>query len=86
MSGVLETSREKMLCYCLGVPYGRVIDTVRDEQCKTVQQVTRLCKAGGGCRSCHPEIEGLLAAAREERRRAGSGLLGLIGRLFRRRP
>lgn len=79
----LDTDRDKMLCYCLGVRYGRVIDVVVEEGCKNVQQVTRLCKAGGGCRSCHPEIEEVITDA-AARRKAG-GLKGMIGRVFRRR-
>jgi len=85
VAGVLDTNREKTLCYCLGVSYGRVTDTLRSEECKTVSQVTRLCKAGGGCRSCHPEIEELMAAIKAEKQADRGGLLGGIGRLFRRR-
>lgn len=84
MSRPMQTDREKMLCYCLGVRYGRVIDVVREEECRNVQQVTRLCKAGGGCRSCHPEIEELIADAKAERK--GGGLKGVFGRVFGRRP
>jgi len=84
MSSSMDTERNKMLCYCLGVRYGRVIDVVTEEECKTVQQVTRLCKAGGGCRSCHPEIEELIADAKA--RRKHTGIRGVLSRVFGRRP
>ena len=84
MTRRLETDREKMLCYCLGVRYGCVIDTIRADACASVQQVTRKCKAGGGCRSCHPEIEELITEVREERK-GGGGILGVIARVFGRR-
>ena len=85
MTRRLDTDTKKMLCYCLGVRYGRVIDAVRDPGCRTVQQVTRRCKAGGGCRSCHPEIEELLAEAQAERRAAGGGIKRVLAHLFGRR-
>ena len=85
MTRRLDTDGEKLLCYCLGVRYGRVIDTIRADRCTSVQQVTRRCKAGGGCRSCHPEIQELIAEVRDERKAAGYGIKGVIGRVFGRR-
>jgi NifU-like protein len=76
-----DTDPDKMLCYCLGVRYGEVIDTVRDHDCRTVAQVTRLCRAGGGCRSCHPEIEGVIREVRESHR-ARRGLWARITRML----
>ena len=51
-----ENDDQKMLCYCLGVRYQTVVRTIRERQCRTVDEVTRWCRAGGACRSCHPEI------------------------------
>lgn len=52
-------SPERMLCYCLGVRVGRVSQAI-EAGAKSVEAVTKACKAGGGCRSCHPEIRALL--------------------------
>jgi NifU-like protein len=62
---------EKMLCYCLGVRYGVVEGCIEQGGLKTVSEVTRACRAGGGCRSCHPEIQELLDHARSKRKRGG---------------
>ena len=75
----MDRDPNKMLCYCLGVRYGRVEETIAEHGCRNVKQVTALCKAGGGCKSCHPEIEELIA---EDRARKGVGLRGLLSRLF----
>ena len=72
---------EKMLCYCLGVRYGTVAETIREHGCRRVEQVTKLCRAGGGCRSCHPEIAELIESVRNETD-ATSGLRALLGRIF----
>lgn len=71
MGDVLDTDPDKMLCYCLGVRYGTVVECVREDRLVSVAQVTRACKAGGGCRSCHPEIQEVIDAVRKSRRRRG---------------
>ncbi|MAG57250.1 MAG: hypothetical protein CMJ83_13235 [Planctomycetes bacterium] len=80
----IDTDANKMLCYCLGVRYGAVVETIREHDYRTVSQVTRGCKAGGGCRSCHPEIEELIEEVRMERQ-GGEGVFATLGRLFRRK-
>lgn len=62
---------EKMLCYCLGVRYGVVQEAIDQGGVRTVTDVTRACRAGAGCRSCHPEIQELLDDARQQRRNRG---------------
>jgi len=58
---------DKMLCYCKSVTYGEVRASIRSTGARSVLDVTRECDAGGGCRTCHPEIEDLLEEARQER-------------------
>ncbi|HGY91066.1 MAG TPA: (2Fe-2S)-binding protein [Planctomycetes bacterium] len=58
---------DKMLCYCKSVTYGEVRASIRAVNARSVLEVTRECDAGGGCRTCHPEIEDLLEEARMER-------------------
>jgi len=79
----LETDPSRMLCYCLGVRYGKVVHTIREHGCAQVADVTRRCKAGGGCRSCHPEIEELMDEIRKQI--PARGFMARLGRLFGRR-
>ena len=82
MSGKPEIDDQKMLCYCLGVRHHRVVEVIRDNDCKTVAEVTRLCRAGGGCRSCHPEIEDEIQKHREQK---GRGLFAFLRKLLLRK-
>ena len=68
----------RLLCHCLTVTWQEVEDTIRDHRCTTVKDVTVRCGAGGGCKSCHPEITELIEAARAEKR----GLLQRLSDLF----
>lgn len=70
----------KLCCHCLNVTFGKVEETVRAHGCRSVAQVTELCRAGGGCRSCHPDIEDIIRDVRRETRSAG--LSGWLQRLF----
>lgn len=74
-------NKDRLLCHCLSVPWGTVEETIRQHGCRKVTQVTELCQAGGGCRSCHPDIEELIEKVRAER----GGLLRRMGRLLSRR-
>ena len=40
---------------------------VRENRLTTVEQVTNYCKAGGGCRGCHGEIEKIIEQVQGER-------------------
>lgn len=53
----------KIVCTCFGVTDKTIERTIREHQLKTVDDVTHYCKAGGGCGSCHPQIEKMLQAA-----------------------
>lgn len=77
----LPDDPNRILCYCLGVPSGIVEQAVREKGLKTVQAVTEETKAGGGCRSCHPEIREVIQKVRAETKGEG----GLFARLFGRR-
>jgi NAD(P)H-nitrite reductase large subunit len=59
--------RVRLLCHCLGVTPEEVEAAVRRHRLRTVSQVTRRCRAGGGCRSCWPDIEAILQRVRAER-------------------
>lgn len=70
-----ETS--PIICECFGVTENEIEDAIKTNNLKTLEQVTDYTKAGGGCGSCHEEIEAILtriaketlAAAKKERRK-----------------
>lgn len=58
------------LCHCLKVTHDEVEDAIAYRGCRTVDDVTATCGAGGGCTGCHDRIRAHLA---EQRLRAGVG-------------
>lgn len=70
-----EEDHSKLVCRCFGVTENKIQRVVRENNLKTVEQVTHYCKAGGGCGACHGEIEDIIddvwkAKAAEEEERA----------------
>jgi len=55
-----ENTREKIVCNCFGVTEEQITKAVRENNLKTVGQVTNFTKAGGGCTNCHPDIEKII--------------------------
>jgi len=51
----------KVVCKCFGITEKEIERVVRDNNLKEVEDVTNYCKAGGGCQSCHSEIEQIIA-------------------------
>ena len=49
-----------VVCTCFGVTETEVERVIRENDLKTVEQVTNYCKAGGGCGGCHGEIEKII--------------------------
>ncbi len=54
-------SRLRIVCRCMGVSSTRVFAAVREGGFETVEQVSKATCAGGGCGTCHEEIEEILA-------------------------
>jgi NifU-like protein len=52
---------EALICTCFGVSEKTIERAVADNLLTTVEQVTDVCKAGGGCGSCQPLIEEIIA-------------------------
>ncbi|MEI7435666.1 MAG: Fe-S cluster assembly protein NifU [bacterium] len=50
----------RVVCHCFGVTEEEILRVVRENQLKTVEQVTHYTKAGGGCGKCKADIQGLL--------------------------
>jgi NifU-like protein len=58
---------EPPLCTCFQVPESVIERAVRLRGLKTVDEITAVTSAGGGCHTCHPELEDILArCARHE--------------------
>ncbi len=51
---------ERIICKCFSVTDRKIIRAIKENNLKTVEQVTNYTKAGGGCGKCKPEIEKLL--------------------------
>lgn len=52
----------KLVCKCFGVTDAQIIRAIRENNLKTVAEVTNYTKAGGGCEQCLDEIAEILAA------------------------
>lgn len=49
-----------IVCKCFGVTDNKIVHEVKEHKLTTIEQVTNYCKAGGGCRSCHPQIQAII--------------------------
>jgi NifU-like protein len=56
----------EVICNCFGVTDREIIKAIRENNLKTVEQVTYYTKAGGGCGQCHPKIEAIIEKVRKE--------------------
>jgi NifU-like protein len=54
----------EIVCKCFGVTDREIAKAIRENDLKTVEQVTYYTKAGGGCGQCHPKIEALIEKVR----------------------
>jgi len=63
---VVEREEGRIVCRCFGVTDRQIERAVRENDLRTVEEVTNYTKAGGGCRSCHSEIEEIIKRVRGE--------------------
>ena len=54
----------EVVCKCFGVTDREIERAIRENNLKTVEQVTYYTKAGGGCARCHPKIEAIIEKVR----------------------
>jgi NifU-like protein len=54
----------KVVCTCFGVTEPEIERVVRENDLRTVEDVTNYCKAGGGCGGCHGQIAEIIARVR----------------------
>ncbi len=58
---VEEFSGEKaLICTCFGVSEELIESVIKKNSLETVEEVTEICRAGGGCGSCQPLIQEIL--------------------------
>jgi len=50
----------RVVCNCFGVTENEIERVIKDNDLKTVEDVTNYCKAGGGCGGCKGEIEKII--------------------------
>ncbi len=58
----------KIICECFGVTEPEIERVVRENDLKTVEEVTNYTKAGGGCGGCHEVIQEIIDRVRAEAR------------------
>lgn len=54
------TGEKALICTCFGVSEERIENIILQNALHTVEQVTDICSAGGGCGSCRPLIQEIL--------------------------
>lgn len=57
----VETSdKDKLICKCFSVTEKQIIHAIKDNDLKTVDEVTNYTKAGGACGHCKADIQAIL--------------------------
>jgi NifU-like protein len=62
----------KIICECFGVTEPEIERVVRENDLKTVEEVTDYTKAGGGCGGCHEAIQEIIDRVRAKVRPAAA--------------
>lgn len=57
---VSEPSKDKMICSCFSVTEKQILREIKENNLKTVEEVTNYTKAGGACGHCKDAIKGVL--------------------------
>jgi NifU-like protein len=63
---------EALICTCFCVSERTIEREIQAHQLQTIAEVTAVCSAGGGCRSCYPLIEEILEGVNRESNRSGT--------------
>ncbi len=56
----------EVACTCFGVTVNEIETVTRQNNLKTVEEVTNYCKAGGGCGGCHDDIKKIISRVQAE--------------------
>jgi NAD(P)H-nitrite reductase large subunit len=52
--------REEIICHCMEITRGEIIDAIKNNSLKTVDEVGDATEAGTVCGSCQDDIEDIL--------------------------
>ncbi len=61
------TGEKALICSCFGVSEEKIENLIKTNSLETVEEVTKVCNAGGGCGSCQPLIQELIDVYSNER-------------------
>jgi len=61
-----KTVEGKIVCNCFGVTEEQIERAVKENNLKTIDQVTNYTKAGGGCTNCHADIEQIIERVQKD--------------------
>ena len=75
-----KEDQEDIVCKCFGITGQEIRSVAKMNGLRTVEQVTHYTKAGGGCTTCHPEIQEILREIAEEEEREKKVLAAQSGR------
>lgn len=71
----------RVICKCFGVTEKEILRAIKDNDLTSVEQVTFHTKAGGGCKSCHPDIERLIKKVEAEAAKKKKGKMTNIEKI-----
>lgn len=54
------SSKDKMVCTCFSVTENQIINAIKENNLKTVEEITNYTKAGGACGHCKGNIQAIL--------------------------
>jgi len=57
---VAPSTKDKMICTCFSVTEKQIINAIKENGLKTLDEVTNYTKAGGACGHCKESIQGIL--------------------------
>ena len=54
------SEESKIVCHCFKVDEATIKKCITDNNLTEVEEITEHCNAGGGCASCHGDLEEIL--------------------------
>lgn len=66
LDAALDDDDELFICRCYSVPEHKIERAIRDNNLTNIADITHYTKAGGGCTSCHKDLENILARVRAD--------------------
>jgi len=55
-----EVTKDKLICTCFSVTEKQIINAIKENGLKTLEEITNFTKAGGACGHCKESIQGIL--------------------------